>query len=162
MWISPRARWGRDSRKTGRQPGTHPAAPIADLGFQAHPPDGPRPRKVPAGVPGANARGKASPLAALGPSPCPFSAPLASLPVSAFPFLRKDWRWVAGAFPSERGCEFRVWGGILSEPRRPGPPRARSEGQTGRLGGEETPSPGGARSGVRRAYLRQPSPCRTL
>lgn len=113
---------------------------------------------------GRQRRGEAVPQAALVPSPCPFSASLASCPVSAFSFLSyaKTGGGLPGAFPSERGCEFRVWGGILSEPRRPGPPRARSEGQAGGLGGEETPSPGGPRSGVRRAYLPQPSPRRTL
>lgn len=140
-----------------------PSSPYSRPRFSGTSPMDPDPGKFPLGrgvpTPGAkpvlSQRWAPAPAHPRLPSP-PFLCP------RFLSFLRKDWRWVAGAFPSERGCEFRVWGGILSEPRRPGPPRARSEGQTGRLGGEETPYPGGARSGVRRAYLRQPSPCRTL
>lgn len=146
-------------RETDRQADRQAAgSPPADLGLQAHAPDSPPTREssrcgAQCQRPGKRSSGSARPrpLPILGASasllPCFLASPAEySPPPFGFFLTKKTGDGLPGPLRPSRGCTFSVWGRAESEPRPPGPLRARSEGQAARLGGEETPSPGGARS----------------
>lgn len=161
-------------RLTGRQTGKRPVALQPTWVYKPMHPIPPQRGKVPAVEPSANAQGS-DPPAARGPGRCPSSAPLPlSFPASSLlqpnpplprlvSFLRKrlamDCRGLcvrAVAVHSAFGVERRANRGPRglcargARGRRPGSAARRRRPREG---------PG---AGVRRAYLRQPSPNRTL
>lgn len=157
---------GRQIRKAGRQADAQPEALQPTSGTSANPPH-PTPGKFVLRRP-VPTRGEASPRgsARLRPRPVP-APPPASFPpdlriLSPFPFfltkrLAMECRGLlipAMAVHSE----FRV------EPRAnrgaPGLRAHRARGSPARLGGEQSPGPGGDRAGAAWAYLPQPSRCR--